>query len=124
MMIRGMNGRVVSFSRQSNWVGNRATKQAIPNRTKDRQRFILDTRTKSIRAFHYRKLALGMEGASSFKAVVAPFRNNKSQKYMTFNSLQLELQTRFCMEFDHKRIINFTTCQSKAAKLRQQFKFV
>jgi hypothetical protein len=91
MMVRGRNGKVISFSHKTNEFGVRDCKQATMNRKYKNQRFILDTRTTSIRAYHYRKMALQMEGASSFKMVLAPFRNNKSQKFRSFKGPQLEL---------------------------------
>lgn len=80
------------------------------NRRYKNQRFVLDYRTKSIRAYHERQWALTLEGASSFRAVMSPFRNNRSQKFVNFDSPQLRLQTPYCLEFDHKHKVIFTTC--------------
>jgi len=60
IMIRGASGHVLNFHHQGNEFGNHPTKQSTMNRATQNQRFILDSRTKSIRSYHLRNLALTM----------------------------------------------------------------
>lgn len=91
VMIKGKNGKVLSFSQESNNYGNKMTKQAKLDRKNENQRFVLDSRTNSIRPFHNRQYALTLQGNGSNRAVMSPFRNNNIQKFESLKLPQLRL---------------------------------